>query len=286
MPGIEGDDQSRVLILAERSLKNKSPIRRSFFQALRQKQNVMLAVILRDMRTRYFNHGLGFMIVVIWPLAHMFILLTIYRLRGSAPPYGDSLNMFFATGLVPTMSFMYVSRMMMASVINNKPMLHFPEIHISDIIHGRAVLEALGSCLMALFVFLILGFVGDNVVPHDIPNAVSALFATLALAIGVGSVVSLIAVAFPGMVTLYFLVIITVYLLSGTLFVPSSLPQQAIAILSWNPVLQGVEWMRVAYFIGYPDQVLDKGYLIGFAACSFFTGLLLERALRPVFYSK
>ncbi len=59
----------------------------------------MTAVILRDMRTRFFNHGLGFLIVSLWPLAHMLILLMIYSLTGRRTPFGDSLYVFFALGL-------------------------------------------------------------------------------------------------------------------------------------------------------------------------------------------
>ncbi|WP_236776042.1 hypothetical protein [Agrobacterium tumefaciens] len=68
--------------------------RTSIRNALSEKKNVMTAVILRDMRSRFFNHGLGFLLVSLWPLAHMLILLTIYTVMGRKTPYGDSLNVF------------------------------------------------------------------------------------------------------------------------------------------------------------------------------------------------
>ncbi|PZR50261.1 MAG: capsular biosynthesis protein, partial [Stutzerimonas stutzeri] len=82
--------------------------RQPILDALREKRNVMTAVMLRDMRTRFFNHGLGFLVVSLWPLAHMVILLLIYTLMGRTAPFGDSLPVFFATGLIPTLTFMYV----------------------------------------------------------------------------------------------------------------------------------------------------------------------------------
>lgn len=255
----------------------------NFATALRRKGNVMKAVMLRDMRTRFFNHGLGFLVVVLWPLAHMMILLFFYSLLGRTAPYGDSLMLFFATGLVPTLAFMYVSRMMVFSIMVNRPMLSFPAIRITDIIFGRATLEILGSFLMAAFVILLFYFLHEPFVPVDIPNAVAALSATLFLALGIGFLVSLAAAIYPAAAIAYTLFVITVYILSGTLFVPSSMPASVISILSWNPVLHGVEWMRSAYFLGYPTQVLDKGYMLGFAACSLLTGLAVERGTRPYF---
>lgn len=246
----------------------------------------MKAVMLRDMRTRFFDHGLGFLLVIFWPLAHLMLLLLVYSVIGRRAPFGDSLYLFFASGLVPTLSFMYVSRQMAMSIISNKPMLSFPSIHLTDIMFGRALLEIMGCCLMAASVLLILYLLGETPVPFDIPNAVAALAATILVAVGVGSIVSLLAIAFPPAATIYVLVVISVYILSGTLFVPAYLPEYVGSILAWNPVLHGVEWLRGAYFIGYPDQVLDKTYMLSFGGGSLFVGLALERLLRPVFMSR
>lgn len=252
-----------------------------FTRAVQRKSNVMKAVMLRDMRTRFFDHGLGFLVVIFWPLAHMMILLAIYSLLGRSSPYGDSLLLFFGTGLVPTLSFMYVSRMMVMSILGNKPMLSFPAIKVTDIVFGRAVLEILGSFLMAGFVLLIFSFLGERFVPIDVGAAVGALCATLLFAVGMGFLVSLAAAVVPTVAMFYMLFIVVIYIVSGTLFVVSSMPEPVIRVLEWNPVLHGVEWMRTAYFLDYPRQVLDKWYLIQAGAVSLLLGLLIERFSRP-----
>ncbi len=253
---------------------------KSSLRALRERKDVMLAVMLRDMRTRFFNHGLGFLIVPLWPLAHLLALLAIYNFGGRRAPYGTGLRLFFVTGLIPTLSFVYVSRFMAISILANKNMMAFPIVKPIDIMGARAALEMVGSCLMVAMVFIFLLVVGDNPVPYDIPEAVSAFFAVLLLAVGVGSVVSVLVMTNYLLMTAYSLFMILMYILSGTLFVVSSLPAPLIKILSWNPVLHCVEWMRTAYFPSYPTQVLDKGYPIKFALCSLLLGLLLERVLR------
>jgi capsular polysaccharide transport system permease protein len=253
----------------------------TFKAAAIRKGNVMKAVMLRDMRTRFFDHGLGFLVVIFWPLAHIFLLLTIYTLLGRGTPYGESLMLFFGTGLVPTMAFSYISRQMVTSIITNKPMLSFPAIHVTDIIFGRATLEIMGSVMMAMFVMLIFGLLGEPSLPIDIANAVAALSATMLLAVGIGFIVSLLAAMFPPVAIGYMLIVIIVYITSGTVFVISSMPAPVIEVLQWNPVLHGVEWMRTAYYLDYPTQVLDKGYLLRFAASTLFIGLVAERYSRP-----
>lgn len=254
----------------------------TFGYALRQKGNVMFAVILRDMRTRFFGHGLGFIIIILWPLAHMMLLLSVYMFLGRRTPYGDSMLLFFGTGLIPTLSFLYVSRHMALSLLSNKPMLVFPAIKATDVLLGRAALEIMAAFLSVILMFLFLLMQGENPVPYDVANATLALIATIFVAVGVGLVVGVLAMVAPGVAMIYSLFAIAIYLLSGTMFVVSALPTQVGEALAWNPVFQGVEWMRVAYYPDYPQKFLDKGYMLSFGVGAWFTGLVLERLLRSV----
>ncbi|WP_371814201.1 ABC transporter permease [Ensifer sp. ENS03] len=248
--------------------------------ALAQKTNVMKAVMLRDMRTRFFNHGLGFLVVSLWPLGHMFVLLLIYTMMGRKSPFGDSLNVFFLTGLIPTLTFMYVSRFMSYSIILNKPMLAFPAVTMIDIVFARAFLEIIAACLTAFFAFSLLALMGENPYPFDIVEAAYAFLATLLLAVGIGSLCGVISMFFEFFVTLYALFLIIIYISSGTLFVAASMPSQLAEALAYNPVFQCVEWMRSAYFESYSRHYVDKGYLLSWGAGSLCLGLLLERLLR------
>lgn len=258
---------------------NRRP-KRTFPDLLRGRFHVMKAVVLRDLRTRFFDHGLGFLIVPLWPLAHMVVLLIIYSLSGRSVPFGDSLNLFFATGLIPTLAFMYISRFMSLSIVLNSPMLAFPAVTVVDIMAARAFLEIIASYLTLIFILTILTVLGDDPIPYDIEQAVYAYLSTLLLAVGVGSLVSVVVIFMPFVVTVYALFLIVIYLTSGTLFIVSALPDQISYILSWNPVVHAVDWMRSAYYPTYSTEILDKQYLISFGLGSLCLGLTLERTLR------
>ena len=107
-----------------------------------------------------------------------------------------------------------------------------------------------------------------------------AYLATLLLAVGVGSIIGVLSMITPVFLMAYSILMILVYLSSGTLFVASTLPDQFAIPLSWSPVIQSVEWMRTAYFETYPDRLVDKTYLLQWGLGSLFIGLLLERLLR------
>jgi capsular polysaccharide transport system permease protein len=248
--------------------------------ALRQKWNVMAAVVLRDMRTRFFNHGLGFLVQTLWPLAHIFMLIIIYNFAGRQAPYGESLNVFFASALLPTMSFMYVSRFMSLSLIINRPMLSFPAVTVLDIMFGRAFLEVIAAGLTLALTITILWAIGDNPFPFDPLQAILAYVSVLILAVGVGILAGVVVMFFQMFATIYALAMVLVYVSSGVLFVSSMLPDAASYALSWNPVFQGVEWMRTAFYEGYNNRYLDKTYLIAFGFTSLALGLALERVFR------
>jgi capsular polysaccharide transport system permease protein len=250
-------------------------------QALAAQGRVIYALVLRDVRTRFFGNGLGFVAMSVgWPLVHIIGLLTAYTLLGRTAPVGDSLLLFFSTGLMPFMTYSYLSRWMMSGFVMNKPLLAFPIVSVTDIVLARALLETIGSILMAVVLCAILASLGVDFVPRDIPQACYAWGAAILFGIGMGTINSIFAMAFHGWLIGYALVIVVLYVSSGILFVVDTVPEPYRTWLAFNPVLHAVSWMRSAYYPGYGAITLDKSYLLGWALYSIFAGFLLERLIR------
>jgi len=250
-------------------------------EALIRQKNVMSAVILRDMRTRFFNHGLGFIVVPLWPLTHMAILILIHTFAGhSVPPFGESTAVFYATGLLPTLTFMYVSRFMGYSLLMNRPMLAFPEIRVVDVMMGRAVLEIIGTCITLFLTILAFILFGENPIPFDMEQAVFCYLATILLSVGFGTFIGVLSMFLPILVTVYALVIIIIYISSGVVFVASALPEEIGYALSFNPVLVCVEWMRASFYESYSERLVDRGYVIAWGMGTLLLGLAIDRIFR------
>lgn len=252
----------------------------SFTQAVIRKKNVINAVILRDMRTRFFNHGLGFIIVPLWPLAHMAILILIHTVAGHAAPYGDSAAVFFATGLVPTLTFSYISRFMGLSLLLNRPMLSFPEVHVVDVMLGRAFLEVIGAGITLFLMFILLFVTDQNPFPFDLEQAVLCYLSTIFLAVGCGALVGVATLFYPMVSTFYVLFVLLLYILSGIVFVASNLPDNISFFLSYNPLLVCVEWMRCAFYESYSDKLVSPAYVLSWGSGTFCVALVFERVFR------
>jgi len=253
----------------------------SIKNALRQKIHVMHAVIMRDIRSRFFNHGLGFLIVPLFPVTHIIVLLVLYSVVNRQSAFGDDLRLFFATGLMPALTFMYLSRFMSLSLMANKSMMAFPVVRLLDIVLARAFLEFIGMVFAVLIMLVFLLSLGSDPIPRDPSEALLALFFTVILALGFGIIASVISAIAPVFAMIYGLSMIVFYLSSGAPVYLHAFPEQVLYACSWNPVFHAVEWIRTAYYLGYPDQFLDKKYMIGWALGSVAVGLLLERILRP-----
>jgi capsular polysaccharide transport system permease protein len=254
--------------------------RLSSWQMLQAQGRILVAIMLRDVRTRFFGSALGFLIAIGWPLSHIFILLVINTAVGKAAPYGDSAALWFATGVVPFMAFNYMSRFTMLGVVMNRPLLAFPVVKVADILFARAILELLNAGVVVIATMLIFALLGIDFCPIDPVQASLALGANMLLGLGFGVLNGVIAGVAPFWATGYALLSVLMWFASGIIIVPDALPETARYALSFNPALQGIEWMRSAYFEGYGSGVLDKPYMMWCALGTLFIGLVLERVLR------
>lgn len=244
--------------------------------------NVMHAVILRDIRSRYFNNGLGFLVAPLFPVFHLLVLLTIYFITNRSAVFGDDMQLFFATGILPALTINYVSRFMSYSVISNKSMMSFPAVFLLDILLARSALELLSIVFSTVIIIVILLTMGSNIVPIDIGQAMACMAVVAYFSIGVGIVIGVLTALAPLVSLAYVLFTVVLYIGSGAPIYLEGYPAEALYWISYNPLYQAVTWMRSAYYLGYPTQYLDKTYFVGCAVVSLALGLLMERMLRKI----
>lgn len=246
-----------------------------------QRLNIIGAIILRDMRTRYGRSHIGYIIAILWPLTHLVGLTVIFTfLRRSAPIFGTDNAVFLATGALPYILLMYPSRMTGFAIITSKTLFIFPIVSALDIIAARAIVELLTAfTVVIVFVLGCLVF-GINIIPRDYNVAAAAIFSTVYLSICFG-MLNTILVALTGFWTVAFVLLMVVAYITSGIFVPmDTLSRQVQSVLYYNPLTHCVEWLRSAYFIGYGDSFVSPTYVLGLATCMLFLGLLGERYLR------
>ena len=249
-------------------------------ELLKAQGRILVALMLRDIRTRFFGSAWGFLIVIAWPLAHILALLAVYSVLGRKAPYGDSAALWFATGIIPFICFSYMARMTTYGIMINRPLLSYPIVKATDIIFARAIVECLNSGLVVIITGLIFWSCDIDIMPADPVEAGFALLGSMLLGFGLGTMGACIAAVFPIWASAVNLLLIVFWVLSGVIFVPDALPREFQVPLSYLPLLQCVEWMRSAYYDGYGLSILDRGYTISWGVGMLFASLALERLMR------
>lgn len=244
--------------------------------------NVIYALMMHDIKNRFFGSGLGQIVMVLWPFAHVIVLLIIYTFTHRPNPYGDSLVQYITISIFPFICFNYVSRWILFSAVMNRSFLQYPVIRPMDLLIARTLLEIVSITLVAILMVSMLLVLGLNAMPQDPTQAVCAFAAVVFLAAGMGILNGAIAFVVPMWHMLYIIVIIGSYISSGVMFVAADLPEQIRDILSYNPLLICVEWIRCAYFSDYPTLLLDRWYCLKFSLITLTLGFILVRVLRPL----
>ncbi|MGU3363113.1 ABC transporter permease [Methylobacterium sp. M6A4_1b] len=238
--------------------------------------HVIRALMLRDMRTRFGGTYWGYALVVLWPIAHIFLIVAIMHFRQVPSPMGNDPILFVATGAVPALVFQYTSREAMKAILVNRPLMYYPQVKAFDIMVARFLVEAVKGFQGLLLIISIFLALGIDPTPVDPWMAVTGYLMALILGLGVGAINMGITMVFPGWLWGSILITILIYLTAGVFFLPHMMPEELYSLMKWNPIVQIIEWVRLAY---NPQlgAVLDYNYVLGCSFGSFWLGLVMER---------
>jgi capsular polysaccharide transport system permease protein len=256
-----------------------------YIEALRSQVRVINALMLREARTRYGRQKVGYLWALIEPIVQILVFSYLFYLIGRVNPFGGSMAVFLATGLMTFFGFRNVMNRVKGGFGSNEALLSFPIVKVVDCYFARALLE-LGTWIAVTV--LILGgliFLGLGSAPRSVPIMAMALLCLFALALGAGMTLAVISEFLPALSNLMKMPNRILYMTSGGFFLPDSLPPVARNILTWNPVLHGITLFRVGYYPLYDSHMLSIPYLVGWSVGALFVGLTAERLTRKTILS-
>ncbi len=242
--------------------------------------DVIAALILRDMRTRFGRSHLGYIVAILWPLTHLASIVVFAAFINRVLPMGTDPAVFVTTGALPYILCLYPARLIAISVSMSKPLFLFPVVQVFDVIVARIVIEFITAFLVIIIFSIILAAAGVDLIPTDVSTVTAAILATIYLSISMGYLSTILVAIFPFWQIGFVILMVLLYATAGVFIVPSSLPQYLRDWMWFNPLVHCVEWMRSAYYEGYGDDMLSRSYLIWVSNTCLLLGLLGERFMR------
>jgi capsular polysaccharide transport system permease protein len=252
----------------------------SLARGLIAQTEVVHAIILRETRTRFGAHQLGYLWALLEPVLMIGTFFTMFLIAGRAAPAGMDLAGFLATGIVPYMVFSGSVGRVAEAINGNRGLLFYPHVQPLDLAIARSLLEA--GTYSAVFIVLM----GANALYMRELHIDSALMvvAGFALASLLGTTLGLVFCSLSqysnavdrarGPLLRPF------FWISGIFFAANQLPTTAQDLLAYNPLLTAVELVRTGWYPTYASEHAHVRYSLMCVLTLAFIGLTLERAVR------
>jgi capsular polysaccharide transport system permease protein len=253
-----------------------------FWRDLRVQRRVVVALIIREIYSRFGRRNIGFAWIIAEPLTFALPVLGVWSLLRA--PFEHSLPMipFLWTGYIPLMLFRHLGGRMLMFVRVNSGLLYHRQVTILDLFLGRALLEIMSN-LMALFVsaalFLVLGVIKW---PADLPLFYLGYFYHIWWCVCVALIIGGLSERNPEIVEKVWQPISYLYMaVSGFFFLSDWLPPHLRAFaLKAMPSIQSYDMIRAGLF----GHVVHPHYSLTYQTLLFsvmtIVGLVLIRDSR------
>jgi capsular polysaccharide transport system permease protein len=249
-------------------------------------RRVLLALILREARTRYGRQKLGYLWALVEPILHIVGFYILFRYTLRVVPLGHSLPMFLATGLATYLGFINVLNRTQGGFASNEALLAYPIVGVMDVFLGRALLDLATWILVTFIIIGGLVLSGLDPMPDSVLTMAAAIFLLFGIGFGAGVLIGIGSQFAPSIEKITLIPRRMLYFASGAFYLPDALPPAVRDVLAWNPVLHGVTLFRMGYYGNYHSHVLDMTYLVMWSAIAVLAAFLVERLSRKALLSR
>ncbi|MBL4806813.1 MAG: ABC transporter permease [Rhodobacteraceae bacterium] len=241
------------------------------FQAVR----VLLAMIIREMNTRYGRTWGGYIWAILEPVAMIALLSLAFGQFIHTPPVGDSFVIFYASGYIPFYFYSEIASATSSAVVFNKPLMHFPAVTPLDAVFARFLLSMLTLTVVAVIVYIGIGVLAGWPRGVDLKAVLVSLAAASLLGLGSGTLNCVLFPFSPVWMRIWMVINRPLFLVSGVFFTFESMPNQIQEILWYNPLVHVVGIMRTGIFPSYDADYVSLLFIFGLGLGCFVLGAYL-----------
>lgn len=270
-------ERSELPLLGDRRIVTRAGILR---RGLTSQSEVIIALILRETRTRFGRSRLGYLWALIEPMVVTFTFYVLLMVAGRGLPPGMGLFAFIATGVLPYTLFTNTVTRVAEAINGNKALLYYPQVRPIELVIARAALEA--ATFIAVFVLIMAGdsLVSQHLELEDPLLVIAGLVAASALGTGFGLVFCAVAQISTLADRVRGPLLRPLFWVSGIFFTAETIPDNARDEMLWNPLLHVSEMVRAGWFASHDTRYVELGYVLWWIGGLALVGLLLERWIR------
>lgn len=243
----------------------------------------VLALMLREMSTRYGRTPGGYLWSIAEPLGAIMVLSIGFSLLVRTPSLGHSFLLFYATGYLAFNMYMSIANTVGRAILFSRPLLLYPAVNWLDAVLARFLLNSLTSVVISVLLLGgILAVIGHRATLDMLPILEATSLAML-LGLGIGTVNCALSGLFPLWEVAWSIFTRPLFLASGILYLYEELPPLAAQILWFNPLIHITGTMRSGFYPIYGATFASPLYVLGISLALTALGqILLGRYHREI----
>ncbi|SAK56521.1 ABC-2 type transporter [Caballeronia hypogeia] len=250
-------------------------------------RSVLFALFLREMQTRFGARRMGFVWVILEPLAILVIVLVFHALLKATRMQSLDYVMFLVSGIVPFHMMRSIVWRLTDAIQANQGLFAYRQVAPFDTFVARLIVELCTYSCAYIIICAFLGFWFQHDVLISNPlEWLGALAVGVFLSFWLGVAYAMISHSIPGAARVCKMTLIPLYLTSGILFPVWNLPERQVSFFSWNPYVDVIDNVRAAVFDNYPvTKGLNYGYPLVFSVVLAFLVMVAYRRQRQLLRS-
>ena len=252
----------------------------TFLDGLKVQKRIVFALMLRETKTLFGKHKLGYLWAVINAAFQVGVFWVIREVAGFHPPHGMSTPAFLLGGFVPFYIFSNAVSGGIAAIGGNRALLTYPQVFPLDIIIARTLLQGAMQSVVFILLLGLAMILGHQVMVVNLAAMLIAFCAALSLGFGAGALCSALNLLWPVTSQIIPMIIRVLFFTSGLFFAVVDMPSKALGILFYNPICHIIVLTRSGFIEGYGEKFISLPYLTAFILVMLAFGLLEERYSR------
>jgi capsular polysaccharide transport system permease protein len=211
-------------------------------------RDVILALFIRETKTRFGHLRLGLVWAVLEPVAHIVLFSLVWGLRGHLSIQGVHAYYFILSGILPWTLFNNIVNKLMNAVDANRGLFFLHQVRPLHTFCARTLLEF--TIFTVVFVLLLAAgiFLGIPLQTSNLLTAITAYAALTAFSFALGGNLAVLVHHFPETQKFVAIFLKVLYFVSGVFFSCKSLPYAQQVYFAWNPVFALIDWGRDGFF--------------------------------------
>ena len=237
----------------------------------------IMALILREMSTRYGRTPGGYVWALLEPLGMIVVLSFAWSVLANVPTLGTSFLLFKATGYLVLQMFVVNANQVGRAMQFSRALLFYPQVTWLDALLARFILNTLVAVITSTIILTGIMIYEDVRSVLDFGDIFLAMGLAALMGLSVGTLNCYLFQRIPVWAQIWAIATRPLFLISGVIFIYEDLPEGGQDVLWYNPVLHLAGIMRDGFYPLYHPDYISWVYIGLWIALPASAGLLLLR---------